>query len=540
MNTRQKYRQSFLSGAIGCALFFVRMFPCSAQNVATTNGKAGIVQAADASSGSEAAYQATDSSSRDEVSSQANDNLGDDEFSDDAEDDSIKPVFTISGKIETLHGVHWNGAKKNLEYGASRSIAQLKGEVSAGSSYAVISAAAEYNYRNPARTGFRLNEAYYRYSGEIWDISVGRQVIVWGQADGFKLTDVLSARDSSEFIAFSGDDARLPSDSIRLRFFHDLFTFEAVAVPFFTPNKLPRFGFENGAKNDLYYIDTPDFYDTKTSLGSIPIQYTKTASANPKMFTDTEAAARFSFFLPGIDFSVSGFYGWDKNPRFVKSGYVKKERRNPDISHNTSSNPYVPKELHTNLNEEYYRIWMAGLDAAIPAGEVTIRLETAWVGDRYFEPKEALSSLPIVELLNPASKVDVPIKFNAPVKKHQLLMLAGIDWIKSSWTLSAQYFEDLILNHKNDIERPMHKGFVSLSVSKTFLRDTLKLSASGVIDINYGSTSSTYSVSYAITDNINVALGGDVYTKGYDGKGDFAALHKISAIWLKGTFIFSR
>ena len=524
MKTIQKYGQLFLSRAIICLLFFVLTLPCSAQETAVIDGKAGTAQAADASSGSEAA-------------SQVNDDLGDDEFSTDSEDDSAKPVFTVSGKIETLHGVRWNDVKKNLEYGASRSIAQIKGEVSAGSSYAVMSAAAEYNYRNPARTGFRLNEAYYRYSGEIWDISVGRQVIAWGQADGFKLTDVLSARDSSEFISFNGDDARLPSDSIRLRFFHDLFTFEAVAVPFFTPNKLPRFGFEDGAKNGLYYIDTPDSY--KTPFGSIPIQYTKTESEKPKMFTDTEAAARFSFFLPGIDFSVSGFYGWDKNPHYVKSGYVKKERRNPDISHNTSSNPYVPKALYTNLDEKYYRIGMAGIDAAIPAGDVTIRLETAWVGERYFEPKEMLSSLPIVELLNPDSKADVPINFNAPVKKHQLLMLAGIDWIKSSWTLSAQYFEDLILNHKDDIERPMHKGFVSLSVSKTFLRDTLKLSASGVIDINYGSTSSTYSVSYAITDNINVALGGDVYTKGYDGKGDFAALHKISAIWLKGTFIFS-
>ena len=524
MNTIRKYGQAFLSGAIICLLFFAVLFPCSAQEAAVIDGKAGTAQAADAFSGSEAA-------------SQVNDDLGDDEFSDDSEDDTTKPVFTVSGKIETLHGVRWNDAKKNFEYGASRSIAQVKGEISAGSSYAVISAAAEYNYRNPARTGFRLNEAYYRYSGEIWDISVGRQVIVWGQADGFKLTDVLSARDSSEFIGLSGDDALLPSDSVRLRFFHDLFTFEAVAVPFFTPNKLPRFGFENGAKDGLYYIDTPDTY--KTAIGSIPVKYTKTET-KPKMFTDTEAAARFSFFLPGVDFSVSGFYGWDKNPHYVKSGYVKKALRNPDILHNTSSNPYVPKALHTNLNEEYYRIWMAGLDAAIPAGDVTIRLETAWVGERYFEPKEMLSSLPIGKLLNPDSKIDVPIKFNAPVKKHQLLMLVGIDWIKSSWTLSAQYFEDLILNHKDDIERPMHKGFVSLSVSKTFLRDTLKLSASGVIDINYGSTSSTYSVGYALTDNINVALGGDVYTKGYDGKGDFAALHKISAVWLKGTFIFSR
>ena len=514
--------RTYTSVVAFCLLFFVLMLPCSAQEAAGVDEKAGTAHAADSSSGGQAEYQTTDNST-------------DDEFSDDAEDSSTKPVFTVSGKIGTLHGVRWNDAKKNLEYGASRSIARINGEVSAGSSYAVISAAAEYNYRNPARTGFRLNEAYYRYSGEIWDISVGRQVIVWGQADGFKLTDVLSARDSSEFIAFSGDDARLPSDSIRLRFFHDLFTFEAIAVPFFTPNKLPRFGFEDGAKNGLYYIDTPNFYDTKTPLGSIPIQYTKTESEKPKMFTDTEAAARFSFFLPGIDFSVSGFYGWDKNPRFVKSGYAKKGLFNPAGTHHPLLNPYVPKELHTNLNEEYYRIGMAGIDAAIPAGDVTIRLETAWVGGRYFEPKNLLTEKSVNDLKKQTPD-DVTLEFNAPLKKHQLLMLAGIDWIKSSWTLSAQYFEDLILNHKDDIERPMHKGFVSLNVSKTFLRDTLKLSASGVIDINYGSTSGTYSVSYAITDNINVALGGDVYTKGYDGKGDFAALHKISAIWVKGTF----
>ena len=514
--------RTYTSVVAFCLLFFVLTLPCSAQEAAGVDEKAGTAHAADSSSGGQAEYQTTDNST-------------DDEFSDDLEDSSAKPVFTLSGKIETLHGVRWNDAKKNLEYGASRSIARINGEVSAGSSYAVISAAAEYNYRNPARTGFRLNEAYYRYSGEIWDISVGRQVIVWGQADGFKLTDVLSARDSSEFIAFSGDDARLPSDSIRLRFFHDLFTFEAIAVPFFTPNKLPRFGFEDGAKNGLYYIDTPDTY--KTAIGSIPVKYTKTESTKPKMFTDTEAAARFSFFLPGIDFSVSGFYGWDKNPRYVKSGYAKKGLFNP-ANPLSPLNPYIPKELYTNLNEEYYRIGMAGIDAAIPAGDVTIRLETAWVGGRYFEPKNLLTEKSVNDLKKQTPD-DVTLEFNAPLKKHQLLMLAGIDWIKSSWTLSAQYFEDLILNHKDDIERPMHKGFVSLNVSKTFLRDTLKLSASGVIDINYGSTSSTYSVGYAITDNINVALGGDVYTKGYDGKGDFAALHKISAVWLKGTFIFS-
>ncbi|EGC77711.1 hypothetical protein HMPREF9353_01290 [Treponema denticola F0402] len=455
-------------------LFFALTFPCGAQEAGGTLSE----------------YQAAD-------------NSDDEEFTDDSEDDSAKPVFTVSGKLETAHGLRWH---KGAEYSLSRSIAQINGEVLAGSAYAFLSASAEYNYRNPARTGFKLNEAYFRYSGEIWDLSFGRQLINWGQADGFSLTNVLSAKDSSAFLALSSDDTKLASDSIRLRFFHDIFTFEAVAVPFFTPNKLPRFGFEDGAKVDLYYIDTPDSYDTKTVLGSIPIKYTKTET-KPKMFTDTEAAARFSFFLPGIDFSVSGFYGWDKNPRFTREGKL------------------TPPNILINLNQEYYRIGMAGIDAAIPAGDVTIRLETAYIGGRYFEPKNQMPVLSGTQLI-----------FDPAVRKHQLLALAGLDWIKNSWTLSAQYFEDLILDHKDDIERPIHKGFVSLNISKTFLRDTLKVSASGAVDINYGSTFSTYAVDYALTDNMHVILGGDLYTKGYDSKGDFAQLNKISSIWVKGRF----
>ena len=478
MKTIRKYRQAFLLGTIFCMLFFTLTFPCNAQETGGTLSE----------------YQAGDDS-------------GDEEFTDDLEDGSGKPVFTVSGKLETAHGLRWN---KGAEYSLSRSIAQIKGEVLAGSAYAFLSASAEYNYRNPARTGFKLNEAYFRYSGEIWDLSFGRQLINWGQADGFTLTDVLSAKDSSAFLALSSDDTKLASDSIRLRFFHDIFTFEAVAVPFFTPNKLPRFNFEDGAKDDLYYIDTPGTIDT--SFGSLPIKYTKTESAKPKMFTDTEAAARFSFFLPGIDFSVSGFYGWDKNPRFTREGKS------------------TPPNVLINLNQEYYRIGMAGFDAAIPAGDVTIRLESAWIGGRYFEPKNQIPKKGIPGIGG------IPLIFEQPKSKHQLLALAGLDWIKNSWTLSAQYFEDLILDHKDDIERPMHKGFVSLNISKTFLRDTLKLSASGAVDINYGSTFSTYAVDYSLTDNMHVILGGDIYTKGYDGKGDFAELNKISSIWVKGRF----
>ncbi|MGP1445612.1 MAG: hypothetical protein ACTTJ8_10085, partial [Treponema sp.] len=102
MNTIRKYGQSFLLGITFCLLFFVLTFPSSAQEAAGIDGKAGTAQAPDTSSDGETA-------------SQINDDLGDDEFSIDSEDDSAKPVFTLSGKIETLHGVRWNGTEKKLE-----------------------------------------------------------------------------------------------------------------------------------------------------------------------------------------------------------------------------------------------------------------------------------------------------------------------------------------------------------------------------------------------------------------------------------------
>ena len=93
MKTIQKYGQLFLSRAIICLLFFVLTLPCSAQDAAGVDGKVETAQAAD-------------------VELPAADDDEEEDASFDLEDDTAKPVFTVSGKIETLHGVRWNDAKK--------------------------------------------------------------------------------------------------------------------------------------------------------------------------------------------------------------------------------------------------------------------------------------------------------------------------------------------------------------------------------------------------------------------------------------------
>lgn len=444
------------------------------------------------------------------------------------ETESFALDISFGGKVETVHGLR---LQKPFDYIASRNFASFFVQANAGASSAKISAGAEYNYRNAGRTGFRLNEAYFRYAGDIFELTAGRQIIAWGQADGFVLTNLFSAKDKSEFTAIDSDSMELGTDGIKIKFLHDFFEFEAVAVPFFTPHRIPLFHFEEDADNRAFAVQLPKYEN------NLPISYTKEKAVMPRKFLDTEAGARFSFFLPAMDFSFSGFYGWDKIPRFTHTGFANKKLIDPSQPPNRITNRYVPVRIHTNLMPEYYRIGMAGFDAAIPAGEVVLRFETAWVGGRYFAPKEFIAKETEKNLIEHAPD-DAEIIFNKQLRKNQVLILAGIDWTHSSWFVSAQYFEDLVPDHKNELERGLHNGAFSLNISKTFLRETLKLAVRGVIGVNYGDTFSTYSLDYALTDNLHLALGADVYTKGYEGKGSLGELNKLTAAWIKGTFTF--
>ncbi|MGI5172734.1 hypothetical protein H0R92_03910 [Treponema sp. OMZ 840] len=403
-------------------------------------------------------------------------------------------ALDFGGKVQTVHGVQ---LVSPFDYAASRTLAEIRGEAAFGNSSAFVSFCAEYNYRSKSRTGFRLNEAYYRYTGDFLDFTAGRQIIAWGQSDGFRLTDVFSARDLRDPVGSDTDSSQRAVDALRLRFLHDVFTFEVTAVPFFTPDKLPPFFFESAADTEFFSIDLPRTFEIGGM--SVPIKYSLQHAERPRKFTDTEAGARLSFFFPLMDFSLSGFYGWDKTPYY--------ERTTGGIT-----NP-----INVTLHEKYARIAMAGFDAAIPAGDFLIRLEGAWIGGRRFNP--------------PLDKI-----FNQPAEKNQLLLLAGFDWNYRGWFASLQYFEDLIVDRKDDTQREMHEGFVSFNVSKTLLRDTLKLSAAGSVGANYGDMFAKFSADYALTDNLHTVIGADVYTKGVDGKGRFAAMKALNALWIKGTF----
>ena len=57
---------------------------------------------------------------------------------------------------------------------------------------------------------FGLREFYWQYGDDAADWKIGKQQVVWGEADGLKLLDVINPQNFREFILDDFDDSRIP------------------------------------------------------------------------------------------------------------------------------------------------------------------------------------------------------------------------------------------------------------------------------------------------------------------------------------------
>ena len=78
---------------------------------------------------------------------------------------------------------------------------RVRGEVGKhfGKSSLFVSLNATYNAILKERTGFELREAYLDHTENHWGLRAGRQLVIWGAADGVRITDLVSPMDMTEF-----------------------------------------------------------------------------------------------------------------------------------------------------------------------------------------------------------------------------------------------------------------------------------------------------------------------------------------------------
>jgi hypothetical protein len=144
-----------------------------------------------------------------------------------------------------------------------------------------------------------LKEAYIDLSAGELDLRLGRQKIVWGEAVGSFVADVVNPKDFREFILPDFDDIRIPQWAADAEFTHADSHVELIYLPLAGIDRLPLFGSE-------FPIALP-----APPGAAIVVDGTKTPPAH---LNNGEWGGRLSQVVAGWD--VSGFFlrTWDQLP----------------------------------------------------------------------------------------------------------------------------------------------------------------------------------------------------------------------------------
>ena len=362
------------------------------------------------------------------------------------DEDSLR--IGVKGFVDTYHAVRTEAPHNWM---SSRS--RVRGEVTLEKGYAgaFVSANLIHNAILKDRSGFQLREAYAYYSDDHWHVRAGRQIITWGVADALRLTDIISPMDYTEFLAQDYDDIRIPVGGLRLRYSREKWNAEAVAIPVSS------------------FFDLPTDSENPWSVGQIPI-----GDEPKRRLCNMEYGGRLSFFLRGIDFSLSALHTWNKQP-----------------------------VICTGVGE-YRRMTMLGGDVSLPVGKCVVRGEVA----------EYLDELQ-----------------SGGARAASTNALLGFDWYAGNdWTLSAQYSHKYVAQgeHRNT-------GLSTLRISKDLLHNTLVLQTFAYFDVTNGGVFNRLSADYALNDQLHAILGYDYFSA---DSGLFAVYKKNSELFVKLKYSF--
>ncbi len=385
----------------------------------------------------------------------------------------------LSGWAEAIQSIRLKTPNDSLT-----SRAKLRLEISADTDgfYGFVSADAEKNRKISSETGVRLHEVWVEHAADNWDLRIGRQIIIWGKADGIQVTDMISPPDYTESITRELDEIRMPVDAAKFRWLEDAVDTELIWIPVFKAAVIPSgdnpWAVQRQYPDDVQVISTPT-RKPETSLA------------------DSEIALKVSSFFSGFDLAASVFYTWNDYATF----------------HRTIG--FDGDAAQVTFNPRHERMTVLGLEGAMPWADFVFRAEAAGYLGRYYAPKSV---------------------YDPPLQKDGYKWLGGIDWNPGNdWNLTAQLAGEGIFNHDHRLADPAHQTMATLNISKKLLNQTLTLSNMVYWRIEDAEIFDRIRAEYEITDGLHLLAGADIF---HGDDGQYGAYEDNSQIWVKVKYSF--
>lgn len=332
----------------------------------------------------------------------------------------------------------------------------------------VVNPYAYIGIENEPEVGIR--EAYVDFYFDQADIRVGKQAIMWGQAEGAFITDIVSPRDMRSFILADFREIRKGIPAIKADYYAGSYTFEGIWVPQFTSSSMP-------SEDSIWMRDLP-----------MDIPITIEAAEEPALNVEnSEIFGKIRYFGPQISWEVMGGYAWTDEP------------------HVTSITLGSPP----TADQAYGRYTVAGGSFSTTLGNAVLRGEAAAYFDKPFS---------IVTMGSPPS---VTVE-----QHHQIQSLAGLDWSLWGMEMSGQYIFSYIHDHTEGmldqgkfINEMSHT--VTFRVQDTYMDDRLTAKIFTYVEIDPLNALIRPSLSWSIEDGVLLEGGVEIFVG--DEKGTFGA-----------------
>ncbi len=187
---------------------------------------------------------------------------------------------------------------------------------------------------------FSIREAYIDLYTEFADIRVGKQAVVWGKAEGFFITDIVSPQDLGYFILADFSEIRIGIPAVRVQKYLGSVSFDVVWTPFFVPTIFPD-------------SDSPWHTPAMSMMAPYDVRM--------ESLSDGEVFGKIAYFGSGFDAELMAGYARDDQP--VLDGVLPQ------------------------LETRYERFTVLGGSFSKPFGPVLARIEAAVYLDRAFSTR---------------------------------------------------------------------------------------------------------------------------------------------------------
>ncbi len=319
---------------------------------------------------------------------------------------------------------------------------------------------------------------------------LGKQQVVWGQADGLQVLDVVNPQNFREFIYHDQEDRRLPLWTANIEIPIDDWTAQLLWIPDQSYHQVPSS--QDSSNLALYQFSSP--YLVPQIPSNLPVSLEKLDKPD-HWFKDSDWGIKASAFIKGWDISLNYFYHTLDSPQVRQS-----------ISNGTLI-----------ISPSYQQSQLLGGSLSNAFGNITLRAEAAYSTGKFFYLKN-----PGTQLIDTTQ---------GGITSDEVSTVAGLDYNGLGNTLiSGQLFTSVIFESENLLFRDKTENQISLLLRRDFFNTTLHTDLLAIHSLNNNDGSIQAKVTYEWRSNIEFTIGADLAYG--DGDGLFGQFDHLDVVYL--------